>query len=260
MDSVIITAPNLTNWENTLEGYKMSLLNTAAGNTKIMKSQKGTEIRIASLSLMPDSTICPSSTLAQCFKPCLKFAGRGIMSNVAGGRQSKSDYWHNDRAGFLKQLRQEIRNFIVLCNKQNKQAAFRLNTISDISWERYGIPQEFPGAIFYDYTKSASRLHKLPNNYELIFSYSGAPKYQAQVQRALKTQAPIAVVFRGHVPAGKYFLGREIVDGDASDLKNLKYRGKIVGLKLKGNNKTQKTKSPFVVEPGAAQDCIEIAA
>ena len=234
----------------------MPLLNTAAGNTKIMKSQKGTEIRIASLSLMPDSKICPASTLAQCFKPCLKFAGRGIMSNVAAGRQSKSDFWHDDKAGFLKQLRREIKNFITLCNKQNKQAAFRLNTISDINWERYGIPQDFPNAIFYDYTKSASRLEKLPDNYQLIFSYSGAPKYQAQVQRAIKTEAPIAVVFRGHVPTGKYFLGREIVDGDASDLKNLRYKNKIVGLKLKGNNKTQKTKSPFVVDPKMAYDKI----
>ena len=234
----------------------MPLLNTAAGNTKILKSQKGTEIRIASLSLMPDSKICPASTLAQCFKPCLKFAGRGIMSNVAAGRQSKSDFWHNDQAGFLKQLRREIKNFITLCNKQNKQAAFRLNTISDITWERYGIPQDFPDAIFYDYTKSASRLEKLPDNYKLIFSYSGAPKYQPQVQRAIKTDAPIAVVFRGHVPTGKYFLGREIVDGDASDLKNLRYKNKIVGLKLKGNNKTQKTKSPFVVEPKMAYDKI----
>ena len=231
----------------------MPLLNTAAGNTKIMKSQKGTEIRIASLSLMPDSKICPASTLAQCFKPCLKFAGRGVISNVAAGRQSKSDYWHNDRAGFLKQLRQEIKNFIILCKRQNKQAAFRLNTISDINWERYGIPQDFPDAIFYDYTKSAGRLEKLPENYQLIFSYSGAPKYQKQVMRALKTAAPIAVVFRGHVPTGKFFLGREIVDGDASDLKNLKYKNKIIGLKLKGSNKTQKTKSPFVVEPSQAR-------
>lgn len=234
----------------------MKLLSTNAGNTKIMKSQKGTEYRIASLSLYPNDTICPAAVLAGCKAPCLVSAGRGAMSNVANGRQNKTDFFMQSPATFVVQLEREIENFIALCEKQGKRAAFRLNTISDIPWERYNIPQNFPAADFYDYTKSAARLGKTPDNYKLMFSYSQEPKYQKQVERAFLTQAPIAVVFRGRVPVGEYFKGREIIDGDKSDLQNLtEGAGKIVGLKLKGGKTTQASKSLFIVEPTQATQC-----
>ena len=63
--------------------------------------------------------------------------------------------WHSDRAGFLKQLRKELRNFDKLCKKQGVKAAVRLNVLSDIPWEKHGIPQEFPDIFFYD---SAERI------------------------------------------------------------------------------------------------------
>ena len=109
----------------------------------------------------------------------------------------------------------------------------------------------FPQAYFFDYTKVAARLGRTPPNYDLIFSYSQNPAYQKQVARALQTNAPLAVVFRGHVPIGSYFLGREIVDGDKSDILNQKQKGKIVGLKLKGHE-AKKSKSLFIVEPSQA--------
>ena len=149
------------------------------------------------------------------------------------------------------QLNKEIQNFISLCIRNGESPAFRLNTISDIPWERYGIPQRYPQAYFLDYTKSAQRLHNLPSNYDMIFSYSQEPKYQKQGKRALLTDRPVAVVFRGFVPVGSYFLGREIVDGDLSDIKNQKQRGKIIGLKLKGNE-AKKSKSLFIVAPSQA--------
>jgi len=233
----------------------MKLLNTAAGNTKILKSQTGTEYRIASLSLMPDFKICPNSTNADCFTLCLKSSGRGQMNSVAKGRQNKTDFWHFDRAAFLAQLKKEIAAFEKLCAKQGKLAAFRLNTISDIPWEKYGIPQAFPNSKFYDYCKSANRLGKTPENYDLMFSFSDAPKYQRQVNRALKTDAPMAVVFRGFVPIGNHFMGREIIDGDKSDLENLKAHGKVVGLKIKGNAATKNSTSPFIVDPAQTSPC-----
>lgn len=238
----------------------MALLNTAAGNTKILKSQKGTEYRIASLSLMPDFKICPNSINADCFDLCLKSSGRGQMHNVAQGRENKTALWHADPAAFIEQLKKEIANFEKLCMKQGKLAAFRLNTISDIPWEKYGIPQAFPQSLFYDYTKSANRLGKTPANYRLMFSFSKAEKYQRQVQRALNTAAPLAVVFRDFVPVGNYYLGREITDGDASDLENLSAAGKIVGLKIKGNAATKNSQSPFIVDPAETAQAMRGAA
>ena len=239
----------------------MKLLNTAAGNTKILKTQKGTDFRIASLSLYPNDTICPAAILAGCKAPCLVSAGRGAMNSVAQGRKNKTALFMESPATFVTKLENEIDNFISLCTKQGKRAAFRLNTISDIPWEKYGIPQNFPNAQFYDYTKAANRLGKTPDNYGLMFSYSQTPKYQKQVARALETNAPIAVVFRGFVPVGKYFLGREIIDGDKSDIINTTAHNKICGLKLKGNKnkkeiaENENLERRFVVEPWQATEC-----
>lgn len=238
----------------------MKLLNTAAGNTKILKSQTGTDFRIASLSLFPNDTVCPAAILAGCKDPCLVYSGRGAMSTVAAGRQNKTDLWMQSPATFVVRLEHEIDNFISLCEKQGKRAAFRLNTLSDIPWEKYGIPQNFPQALFYDYTKIASRLDRTPENYKLMFSYSAAPKYQNQVKRALTTNANLAVVFRGFVPVGETFLGREIIDGDKSDLINVYSENKILGLKLKGNKQTQQTTSPFVVDPETVMQSLDLIA
>jgi hypothetical protein len=230
---------------------KMKLLDTNASNTKVRKSQKESGLRIASLSLYPNDMICSGAALALCMKPCLKDAGFGIFENVKDGRQAKTDFYLQDPKAFIKQLIKEMVNFISLCIRNGESPAFRLNTISDIDWTKHGIPQMFPQAYFFDYTKVAARLGRTPPNYDLIFSYSQNPAYQNQVKRALQTNAPLAVVFRGFVPVGSYYLGREIVDGDKSDIFNQKQKGKIVGLRLKGNE-AKKSKSLFIVEPSQA--------
>lgn len=231
----------------------MKLLNTNASNTKIMKTQTGTEYEIASLSLMPDGILCPSQVIAECKTPCLVSSGRGQMHSVAKARQSKSDLWHNDQEQFLQLLKKEMAAFVKRCEKRGKLAAFRLNTISDIPWEKYGIPQMFPTALLYDYTKLAARLNRTPENYKLMFSYSAAPAYQNQVKAALKTDAPMTVVFRGGMP--KTFLGKVVMDGDKSDLKNLYSKNMIIGLKLKGGKAIQASTSPFIVDNPDAAIC-----
>ena len=174
----------------------MKLLDTSTSNTKVRKTEKlADSVRIASLSLMPDPIICAQSGAAKCFDLCLKTSGYGKFDNVAQGRQLKTDYWHDDRTGFLDQLKRELRNFETLCTRTDVRPVVRLNVLSDIQWERHGIPQAFPNTSFYDYTKQAHRIGKTPDNYRLMFSYSGATKYQPQVKRALKTDAPISVVF-----------------------------------------------------------------
>ena len=223
----------------------MKLLNTNASNTKIMKTQTGTEYEIASLSLMPDGILCPSQIIAGCKAECLVSSGRGQMHSVAKARQSKSDLWHDDQEQFLAILKKEMAAFVKRCEKRGKLAAFRLNTISDIPWEKYGIPQMFPTALFYDYTKLAARLGRTPDNYRLMFSYSAAPAYQNQVRAAFKTDAPVTVVFRGGFPSE--YLGRPVIDGDKSDLVNLFSGPVVIGLKLKGGKAIQASTSPFIV-------------
>lgn len=224
----------------------MKLL-TTTGNTKVKKTNKDSEYLMASLSMMPDSILCPQSKIAECFDPCLKSAGfAGVYKTVNEARQRKTDYWHNDKKGFLQQLERELTNHVKNCEKKGKKPACRLNTISDIVWEKTGIIDKFSQITFIDYTKNASRLGKTPENYHLIFSFSNAPKYQLSVKKAFKTDSPIAVVFKGRLPAS--FNGRQVINGDKSDLVNsLSGKGKIIGLLAKG--KARKDGGNFVVNP-----------
>lgn len=227
----------------------MKLLNTGATNAKILKSQNGTQYKIASLSLYPNNIICAGAKAADCMKLCLKDSGFSeIFESVNIARKIKTDFYLKQQAQFLEQLRKEILAWIRKCEKAGFSAAFRLNTISDIDWIKHEIPQAFPQALFYDYTKRVKTLETGLENYKKIFSYSGTPQYQAQVTQALKTPFPIAAVFRDRVPVGQYFLGREIIDGDKSDLVNMQALNKICGLKLKGN-KNKKESGLFIVDP-----------
>ena len=183
----------------------MKLIDTGLSNTKIKKTQQHSNpfdrpFRLSSLSLYPNDTICAGSILAQCREACLRHAGRGTFGNVIEGRQKKTDLFMTDRDRFLDTYTRELENFQKLCDKDNIQAVHRGNVISDISWEKYGIPQLFPRMFFYDYTKIAHRLGRTPKNYQLMFSYSGVPEYQNQVRRALKTNVPISAVFNGPFP------------------------------------------------------------
>jgi len=229
----------------------MKLLDTTGnGNSKIAKTQALTSgIRLAQLSLHPDNELCPGSKAAQCMDDCLLYSGLAkVYDSVNEARARKTEFFKTDESGFLEKLRRELKNFLKLCAKLGLIPWVRLNVLSDVAWEKYGIPQEFPKINFYDYTKRAARLLKTPPNYSLMFSYSGASKYHNQVLKAFETGVPIATVFRGAMP--ETFLGREVVNGDLSDLLNLSQPGKIIGLKAKGPAvNPSETNKFFVVDP-----------
>ena len=215
-------------------------------NTKLKKTAKGQDVVLAGLSLMPSPTLCPSSKAAKCFDDCLKHSGfAGVYKSVNIARQKKTDFYMNDREGFLNQLRRELTNLEKYAKKHNKKPIVRLNVLSDIAYEQHGIPQQFPNIFFYDYTKRADRLGNTPSNYKLMFSYSGASRYSKQVNKALQTDTPITVVFKNGLPSE--YMGRKVIDGDISDLDNLKAKGKIIGLRVKGND-AKKSDSPFIVD------------
>jgi len=229
----------------------MKLLDTSGNNTKLRKNNKDIKIRVAGLSLYPiDTRICPYQDIAQCKAPCLSDSGFAkVYKSVNNSRKAKTDFYLYDKENFIIQLKNELYNFEKLCKKQQVIPYVRLNVISDIQWElkaNGSIPQTFPGIQFYDYTKIAKRLGKTPDNYELMFSYSNAPGYQQSVRKALKTDVPISVVFYGTMPS--HFMNKKVVDGDSSDIVNLSYKNKIVGLKYKSvGDKINPIDSMFIV-------------
>ena len=215
------------------------LLDTApnSGNSKVAKTAAKENplgpVRLASLSMFPDIKVCPASELAGCIKPCLTWSGlAAVYDSINKARKARTEYWLSDQSAFLDQLRRELANFQKLCQKQGVQGVVRLNVLSDIQWERFGIPQAFPKLFFLDYTKLAKRLGKTPSNYKLIFSYSDRPQYAKHVKVAKQTGAPIAVVFKNGMPS--QYLGRPVVDGDQSDILNVLAGRVVIGLKAKG--------------------------
>ena len=134
----------------------MKLLDTRGNNTKVKKSneQAGSQYRFASMSLYPMHPICAGAKAAGCMPTCLNFTGMAEVypDTILTARQAKSDLWLNDPELFLEMLRRELHNFDKLCAKQGVIGVVRLNVYSDIPWEEYGIPQEFPRLQFYDYT------------------------------------------------------------------------------------------------------------
>ena len=222
------------------------LLDTRGGNTKLAKTNRAAPFRYAGLSLLPTNEICPGAKAAGCLDTCLSEAGRGKFENVRSGRMAKTEYWLNERPEFLAQLRRELHNFVKTCARSGARPAVRLNVLSDIPWERHiDMPGEFAAIQFIDYTKTVYRLDKTPENYQLIFSYSGSPKFANQNSKAFRTNAPVAVVFRHGLP--RVFKSRPVIDGDKDDIANAFTPGCVIGLRAKG---------PAMYPPAAGPDFV----
>ena len=191
--------------------------------------------------LIPDDTLCPMARNAGCRDACLVTAGRGIMSNVKAGRLRKTEEWYRDPVAFVDTLAKEIGLAVKRAEKKGMDLAIRLNGTSDIPWENQkgsnglSLMDTFPDVQFYDYTKLPTR--KVPGNYHLTVSYSGAnDSYAAKCQQS---EHNLAVVFRGELPL--VFAGRPVVNGDSTDLRFTDPAGVVIGLTAKGAAKRDNT-------------------
>jgi hypothetical protein len=226
--------------------YKPQKRLLGINNTKMLKSIELGYLT-AILHLAPHKlsgvNICPKASVG-CAMACLNTSGRGRFEFTQKSRLNKTYYFLKDRKKFLLQLDNEIKNFKKRAIKKGLKPAVRLNGTSDLLFERYpikdgkNIMELNPDIIFYDYTKIKNRLSvKLPSNYHLTFSKSESN--DSEIKELLTTAFNIAVVFNGSLP--KTYLGRDVIDGDISDLRFLEPKGVIVGLATKGNAKTDNT-------------------
>ena len=195
--------------------------------------------------------VCANAEIAGCIDGCLFTAGRGAFSNVQQSRAKKTAWFAADRDGFMAQLIVDVTKFIKYCLKQSVTPVIRLNGTSDIRWERIPIGEYasifdmFPDVQWYDYTKIANRKCDDISNYHLTFSYSAAnPLYAKQVKIAMDKGLNMAVVWRSVSVIPDNFMGRNVVSGDADDLRFLDPKGVMVSLYAKGRAK--KDTSGFV--------------
>lgn len=209
-------------------------------NNKTVKGEKfGWKTYILYLSPFKQNSqgknICPMATVG-CAAACLYGSGKGSMSNVQKGCTNKTEFFLNDRKSFLTFLYSEIAQIEVKHKIEGMNFAIRLNGTSDISWEKFILPQTgknifdtFPNIQFYDYTKNYLRFKgKLPNNYKLLFSRSETNEHIAI--DLLKAGVNAAFVFYA-IP--ETYKGFKVINGDISDLRWRDEEGVIVGLKYK---------------------------
>lgn len=246
----------------------MKLLTPAAGNTKTAKTAlKHQQYRIVSLALAPayeakGISTCPNASNS-CRAACVGSAAGlvTIFASIMQSRIQKTEFLRTDRAGFIRQLCDEIREEQRKAEAEGQVLACRLNTFSDIPWElaKYGsIPQQFSGVTFYDYSKLYHRAGQTPENYHLCFSWTENPDDQADCFRLLLAGFNVSVVFatpgnyagnaalRQDIPKRWTIEGHrfEVYDGDSSDLRipgidpepSRSGRGRICGLRLKAGN------------------------
>jgi hypothetical protein len=231
----------------------MKLISAINSNPKVEKNFKKLGVLTANLHLAPYNVsgyqVCPMAS-AGCIKACLNTAGRGGIFKVGAttnaiqeARKRKTKMYFEQREEFMQQLIKDILSVKRKAKKMGvKKVGLRLNTTSDVPWERVAVEYEgikyknimglFPDIQFYDYTKRSNRKN-LPMNYHLTFSL--AEDNDKAAEEAFNNGMNVAVVFND-VP--KIFkLGSKVVpviDGD--ERKNV-----IVGLKAKGKAKQDKT-------------------
>jgi hypothetical protein len=225
----------------------VSVMKLLATNTKLEKGSK-LNWNTKGLSLAPANLsgkqLCPHRS-AGCEAACLNTAGMGIFSNVQEARINKAKFLIEKRADFLAALNKELQLLHKKALKGEK-IAVRLNVLSDLPWHNMIDMSAFPALNFYDYTPNLARMiqflnGELPANYHLTFSRK--ENNQAKVELVVAMGGNVAVVF-DKLP--KTYLGKEVIDGDATDLRVLDPKGVIVGLKAKGKGK--KDTSGFVVK------------
>lgn len=185
-----------------------------------------------------------------CKADCLFTAGRGALPSTVEARIAKTLALFRDKEAWLAQLKKEIAAFVRKAEKAGFVPCVRLNGTSDLPWELFKIEgkcimDHFPTLQFHDYTKSRTRMEaflagKMPANYYLTFSRSETNGKDALA--ILEAGGNVAFVFHS-VPSS--YLGFEVLDGDAHDLRFIDKRGAIVGLKAKG--KAKKSTNGFVI-------------
>ena len=249
--------------QKTKPTYKtLTKLMFTNGNTKTDKNLKIESLKkywIKRLNLAPASisgfNTCASASKG-CREACLHEAGNPVfMPQKTLGRVNRTLLLFKDQAKFKYMAAKEIRNHEINCNKHGLKAVIRLNTTSDIMFEKskFNFMQDFSNVQFYDYTKHFNRMIKylrgeLPKNYHLTFSRNEANDFQTT--QVLKAGGNVAVVFRKELP--KTYKGFKVIDGDLHDLRFLDDKNVVVGLKekltLNSKGKLDRDNSGFVVD------------
>ncbi len=193
----------------------------------------------------------------ECRTACLTESGHNRIdvkkNNINKARIKKTKLFFEHREFFMSWLVTEITKAKIDAHMKGYQFSVRINGTSDISLEsfklgRKNILQMFPLIPFYDYTKVSKRFDMLNkyDNYDLTYSFSGHNMLHC-LDLLSKQKGRVAMVFEGKV-LPKTFMGYDVIDGDAYDMRYYDEQGVIVGLKFKKvRNKIDTSNNAFII-------------
>lgn len=198
--------------------------------------------------LVPDVKLCPMAKLAGCFEGCLNSAGRGAFNSVQKARQSKTDFFYQNKQAFLLSLCADIWTLQNRARNLGLTPLVRPNGTSDIPYENLPVIngktifQLFPTVQFYDYTKHPSRnlTGKTCDNYDLTYSFSAiTPKPISIKGLTNPNNSRVAVVFQKQSDIPSTFRSWDVVDGDNTDVRHIEPKNVVVALYAKGKAKRE---------------------
>jgi hypothetical protein len=202
--------------------------------------------------------VCPYASEG-CKAVCLYTAGRGKMDSVVKARVAKTLRFLENPKEFVELLAIDIQKIINKASKVDMTPAIRLNGTSDLPWEKLGgklgvaLMNRFPSVAFYDYTKNPNRAiayaeGKMPDNYHLTFSKSECN--DSDVDKVINAGGNVATVFStkkaDELPES--YKGRDVVDGDKTDLRFLDKDGVFVGLRAKGDARSDSSGFTVIIK------------
>ena len=224
-----------------------TLLSTGISNSKTAKNSLKTFI----LYLAPYNqnskkhNLCPMASKG-CAAACLFTAGRGTMEPVIAGRVKKTEYFIRDKKAFINQLAKEIEIKCLTAYKRKEKIAFRLNGTTDLDfiyllkkYANFDIEDFKHVAVFYDYTKLISKIKRYKDHVNYFLTFSRSEENESTAKAVLSFGGNVAAVFRDEIP--KYWNGYKVINGDSSDLVMIYNKNVVLGLKAKGQAKTDKT-------------------
>lgn len=210
-------------------------------NIKIEKNELSGKYFSTGLSLAPydkaikGKSVCPYST-PTCREFCIDTSGFGGFKNAKKAKIKRTEFFLKNRAEFMRVLFIELSIFKLESEMKGLIPVVRLNTFSDISWEKLpakdgkSIIDLFPEIRFYDYTKNPFR-RNLAQNYSLTFSWVKGRTKDEEIKEMLENGINVSVIFYPFVPAE--YKGMKVINGDVNDLRFTDPKGVIIGLKAK---------------------------
>lgn len=177
-----------------------------------------------------------------CAETCVAFSGNGSFSSTMRSRQAKTHFMIQHPYEFMVLLCDEL---ATIHEYTDGESLVRLNTYSDIRWER--VFPDFMRAVysvqFYDYTKHTTRSRPaktLPDNYRLTYSVSEKTTAQ-EIQNAKTARRNLAVVVsirsgktkEGWRPIPSTWAKMPTIDGDLTDDRANDPAGVVVILRRK---------------------------